>query len=165
MHFYNTIIALTALTASVRALPPRKVTSRNAIGNVMTGTGGLAPGGSINGASPNCTDPLALGNFICDGGLVNIASNNAGAGGEGSSGSAAIQKVGSKKFRTSKFKGIKGAPAENVSTGTGGIAPGGSVNDIPGSLINIGSSKVHNILIMQETAGRERAVTYYEREK
>lgn len=60
MHLYSTIIALTALTASVRALPPRRVTPRNAIGNVMTGTGGLSPGGSVNDASTNCTGPLSL---------------------------------------------------------------------------------------------------------
>ncbi|KAG2345223.1 hypothetical protein BDR05DRAFT_1058355 [Suillus weaverae] len=147
MHFYSTIIALTALTAGVRALPPRKVTPRNAIGNVMTGTGGIAPGGSINSASINCTDPLnsLLGLCLLGGGsVVNIGSNNAGAGGVGSSGSAAIQRVGSKKFRTSKFKGIKGVPAGNVTTGMGGSAPGGSVNGVPGSLINIGSNNAGN---------------------
>ncbi|KAG1810131.1 uncharacterized protein HD556DRAFT_1435845 [Suillus plorans] len=148
MHFYITIIALTALAANVRALPPRRVTSRNAIGNVMTGTGGLAPGGSINGASKNCTDPLSLslglGCLLGGGSVVNIGSNNAGAGGIGSSGSAAIQRVGSKKFRTSKFKSMKGAPTGNVSTGNGGLAPGGSVNGVPDGLINIGSNNAGN---------------------
>ncbi|KAG1784267.1 hypothetical protein EV702DRAFT_1274390 [Suillus placidus] len=148
MHFYSTIIALTALTAGVRALPPRRVTPRNAIGNVMTGTGGIAPGGSINSASTNCTDPLGLslglGCLLGDGSVVNIGSNNAGAGGVGSSGSAAIQRVGSKKFRTSKFKGIKGVPAGNVTTGMGGSAPGGSVSGVPGGLINIGSNNAGN---------------------
>ncbi|KAG1871156.1 hypothetical protein C8R48DRAFT_697912 [Suillus tomentosus] len=149
MHFYSTIIALTALAASVRALPPRRVTSRNAIGNVMTGTGGLAPGGSINGASENCTVPsvglsLGLGCLLGGGSVVNVGSNNAGAGGVGSSGSAAIQRVGSKKFRTSKFKGMKGVPAGNVSTGNGGLASGGSVNGVPEGLINIGSNNAGN---------------------
>ncbi|KAG1828730.1 hypothetical protein EV424DRAFT_501537 [Suillus variegatus] len=150
MHFYSTIIALTALAASVRALPPRRVTSRNAIGNVMTGTGGLAPGGSINGASKNCTDPLGLslglGCLLGGGSVVNTGSNNAGAGGIGSSGSAAIPRVGSesKKFRTSKFEGMKGVPAGNVSTGNGGLAPGGSVNGVPDGLVNIGSNNAGN---------------------
>ncbi|KAG2370172.1 hypothetical protein BDR07DRAFT_1386701 [Suillus spraguei] len=146
MHFYSTIIALTALTASVRALPPRRVTPRNTIGNVMTGTGGLAPGGSINGASTNCTTPLGLllGCELGDGSVVNIGSNNAGAGGMGSSGSAAIQGVGSKKFRTSKFKGVKGVPVGNLSTGMGGSAPGGSVSGVPGGLVNIGSNNAGN---------------------
>ncbi|KAG1766450.1 hypothetical protein EDD22DRAFT_357454 [Suillus occidentalis] len=145
MHFYSTIIALTALTASVRALPPRRVTPRNAIGNVMTGTGGLSPGGSINNANTNCTGLLGLPVGCLDSGsIVNIASNNAGAGGVGSSGSAAVQRVGSKKFRTSKFKGIKGVPAGNVTTGTGGSAPGGSVNGVPSGLINLGSNNAGN---------------------
>ncbi|KAG2057124.1 hypothetical protein BDR06DRAFT_1019286 [Suillus hirtellus] len=147
MHFYSTIIALTALAASVRALPPRRVTSRNEIGNVMTGTGGLAPGGSINGVGENCTDPslsLSLGCLLDGGSVVNVGSNNAGAGGVGSSGSAAIQRVGSKKFRTSKFKGMKGVPAGNVSTGNGGLASGGSVNGVPEGLINIGSNNAGN---------------------
>ncbi|KIK46269.1 hypothetical protein CY34DRAFT_800605 [Suillus luteus UH-Slu-Lm8-n1] len=146
MHFYSTIIALTALTASVRALPPRRVTPRNAIGNVMTGTGGLSPGGSINDANTNCTGLLDLP-VACLPGLgsaVNIASNNAGAGGVGSSGSAAVQRVGSKKFRTSKFKGIKGVPAGNVTTGMGGSAPGGSVNGVPSGLINLDSNNAGN---------------------
>lgn len=65
----------------------------------------------------------------------------------GSSGSAAVQRVGSKKFRTSKFKGIKGVPEGNVTTGMGGSAPGGSVNGVPSGLINLGSSKVHDILV------------------
>ncbi|KAG1845489.1 hypothetical protein DFJ58DRAFT_800840 [Suillus subalutaceus] len=145
MHFYSTIIALTALTAGVRALPPRRVTPRNTIGNVMTGTGGLAPGGSVNGASTNCTDPLGLslglGCLLGGSSVANIESNNAGAGGVGSSGSAAIQRVGSKKFRTSKFKGV---PAGNVSTGMGGLASGGSVNGVPGGLVNIGSNNAGN---------------------
>ncbi|KAG1889411.1 Shs13 protein [Suillus subluteus] len=148
MHFYSTIIALTALTAGVRALPPRRVTPRNSIGNVMTGTGGIAPGGSVNDASTNCTDSsglsLPLGCLLGAGSVANIGSNNAGAGGVGSSGSAAIQRVGSKKFRTSKFNGAKGVPAGNVSTGMGGLAPGGSVNGVPVGLINIGSNNAGN---------------------
>jgi hypothetical protein len=76
MHFYSTIIALTALTASVRALPPRRVTPRNAIGNVMTGTGGLSPGGSINDANTNCTGLLGLP--VGCGSIVNIASSKGG---------------------------------------------------------------------------------------
>ncbi|KAG2075220.1 hypothetical protein BDR04DRAFT_1115200 [Suillus decipiens] len=143
MHFYSTIIALTALTAGVRALPPRRITPRNPIGNVMTGAGGLATGGSINGASTNCTTPLDL-SLGCVGSVINIGSNNAGAGGMGSSGSAAIQRVGSKKFRTSKFKGIKGVPVGDVSTGMGGSASGGSVSGVPGGLINIGSNNAGN---------------------
>lgn len=79
MHLYSTIIALTALTASVRALPPRRVTPRNAIGNVMTGTGGLSPGGSVNDASTNCTGPLSLSlGCLLDSGVVNIASSKGG---------------------------------------------------------------------------------------
>ncbi|KAG2154529.1 Shs13 protein [Suillus clintonianus] len=142
MHFYSAILALTALTAGVRALPPRRITPRNAIGNVMTGAGGSAPAGSVigTGATTNCTGPLSL--FGCHGlDIINIGSNNAGSGGVASSGSAAVQRVGSKKFGSSKFKGV---PIGNVTTGTGGSAPGGSVNGVPGGLINIGSNNAGN---------------------
>ncbi|KAG0702697.1 hypothetical protein DFH29DRAFT_486525 [Suillus ampliporus] len=142
MHIYGTVLALTALTAGVRALPPRRIAPRNGISNIYTGSGGSAPGGSITAANTNCTgtDLPILG---CVGSIVQLDSDNAGNGGVGSSGPVDIQRVASKKFGASTSK-FKGAHIGNVTTGMGGSAPGGSVAGVTGGLIQLGSNNAGN---------------------
>ena len=73
MYFYSTVLALTSLTAGVRALPSRNITARHDIGGVFSGQDGQAPGASIIAANTNCTgDLLPLG---CTGSLIQIGSS------------------------------------------------------------------------------------------
>ncbi|OJA21268.1 hypothetical protein AZE42_02540 [Rhizopogon vesiculosus] len=150
---------------------------------IETGTdyaeaGGLESLGSLqsNAIESNIAGAGGLGSL--DSSLAKaIETNNAGAGGLGSLGSSlseaiesniaragglgslgAIPQVG--KSVSAKF-GSTGRPsAGDVYSAVGGSAPGGSINDLNSSLIELDTSK---LCILWGLTGRERVETCFER--
>ncbi|KII93425.1 hypothetical protein PLICRDRAFT_673196 [Plicaturopsis crispa FD-325 SS-3] len=142
----STTIIFTVLAASLQlaaAAPwplPRQIMVRG--GDAYTGAGGKAPGGSVVGSSGGFGSERTSG-LGSTGGLVDLFSDNAGQGGDASSGPAGTG-------RRIKFKGYKaissgggsgggggGGSGSNAYTGVGGSAPGGSVDGKTGGLVEL----------------------------
>lgn len=139
MHFSISyvLVILATLSHLVHAAPISDGTHNINANNAGTGGGGNAGGGSVNN-SPVKGEEGLLG-FLGVESLLNVNSGNAGHGGKANSGSASsrpFRRYGTEKqyVETTNINETKG----NANTGTGGQAPGGSVNG-PHGLINIDS--------------------------
>ncbi|KAF8624899.1 hypothetical protein AX15_005767 [Amanita polypyramis BW_CC] len=129
-------LAAMAIVSGAPAPWDRNKVSSTQNGNAYTGPGGQASGGSISMGAGNAPANRILGGLLAMP-LINILSNNAGDGGDASSGDG-LANLGHRGLHREQ-KLSQSSSISNAYTGAAGNAMGGSVNG-PIGLINLMSN-------------------------